>query len=111
MGNPTSFRDDSGLRPLEVTDASWDNGMNWAGSNAPGIGINFGEGAVVGTPEQFTLLDQAGEARVPQTSAQIGFEDGDSIRQGTNSDTGDGTVTPIANVTLVTLEAGWVNAV
>lgn len=64
MSNPdvTFFQDDSAVtsRTAEETndDANWDNGMNLVASNAPGVGINQGGGAVVGTPEQFTLLDQ-----------------------------------------------------
>jgi hypothetical protein len=111
MGNPTAFRDDSQARTGEVPTASWVNGVNWGGSCAPGIGINYGEGAVVGTPAQFTLLDQTGAARDPQASAQIGFEDGDSTRQGTNAANGDGTVTPVANVALISLAAGWVDEI
>ena len=107
---PTFFQDDSEQRPLEVTSASWVNGMNAGASNAPGIGINMLQGAIVGTPEQFTLLDQAGDARVPQASAQIGFEDGDSIRYGTNDADGSGEVTPTSNCTLNTLAGGWVAA-
>ena len=107
---PTSFRDDSLVRSGEVTDADWTNGMNWAASNAPGIGINMLQGAIVGTPEQFTLLDQAGDARVPQKSAQIGHEDGDSIRYGTNNAGGSGVLTPTSNCTLNTLAGGWVAA-
>lgn len=108
--NPTAFRDDSEVRSSEVPGASWTNGMNWGGSNAPGIGINQGGGAVVGTPAQFTLLDQKAAARDPQKSAGIGKEDGDSIRHGTNSLTGDGTLTPVANSALITLANGWVDA-
>jgi hypothetical protein len=112
MGNPTAFIDDSliAARALEVPDATWDDGCNNAGSNAPGIGINYEEGAVAGTPEQFTLLDQNGDARTTQASAQIGYEDGDTIRSVINGD-GDGTVTLVANVSLVDLSAGWVAGV
>lgn len=111
MGNPTAFRDDSEARSVEVPNASWTNGMNWAASNAPGVGINYGEGAVVGTPEQFTLLDQKGAARNPQVSAQIGLEEGDAIRHGTNATNGDGTLTPVANVALTDLAVGWTDAI
>lgn len=74
MGEPTVFQDDAAqtARALEVTAASFVNGMNLGGSCAPGIGINMNEGAIVGTPEQFTLLNQSGAARVPQTSQSIG---------------------------------------
>ena len=107
---PTSFRDDSEVRSVEVPDADWTSGMNWGGSNAPGIGINMLQGAIVGTPEQFTLLDQAGDARVPQASSQIGLTDGDAIRYGTNDADGSGELTPTSNCTLNTLLAGWVAA-
>ena len=74
--DPTFFRDDSviALREVEVPNASFANGMNNGGSNAPGVGINMGEGAVVGTFPQFTLLDQHGDARAAQISQAIGGE-------------------------------------
>ena len=74
MGEPTVFQDDAAqtARALEVPASDFQNGMNLGGSCAPGIGINMNEGAVVGTPEQFTLLDQFGNARVPQISQSIG---------------------------------------
>jgi len=74
MSNPdvTYFVDDIAVTAGEarVPAADFDNGMNHGASNAPGIGINQGGGAVEGTPEQFTLLDQgrpveSGEAQVP----------------------------------------------
>lgn len=106
---PTSFRDDSQVRSVEVPGASWVNGMNWAGSNAPGIGINMGIPNLVGTPQQFTLLNQKGLARDPQISAQIGLEEGDAIRFGANGP-GDGTFTPTANCDLLVLATGWAAA-
>ena len=74
MGNPTAFQDDAAvaLRAVEVPLASFANGMNMGGSNAPGVGINIDGGAVVCTLEQFTLLDQNGLARVGQRSQSIG---------------------------------------
>ncbi|RLA50985.1 MAG: hypothetical protein DRQ98_12140, partial [Gammaproteobacteria bacterium] len=78
---PTVFRDTAAAnaRALETPAANFENGMNLSGSCACGIGINMLKGAVVGTPEQFTLLDQgnlaAGDApapRVPQISQSIG---------------------------------------
>jgi hypothetical protein len=147
MGEPTVFQDDAAAtaRALEVTGASFANGMNLGGSCAPGLGINMNEGAVVGTPEQFTLEDQFENVRVPQIGQSIGglpyvdrssidwpgsgglpgTEPDASIRFGDNptnpekeaavaGNSGpsiDGTITPIANATLVTLGAGWVAAV
>jgi hypothetical protein len=124
----TFFIDDVAVtaRELEVVGASFDNGMNLAGSNACGIGINMNEGAVVGTPEQFTLLDQHGNAREAQISQHIGgsgLGDGSSgtqpdavVRFGDSptqaakdADTAlDGTITTLGNSTLTTLGAGWV---
>ena len=81
MGEPTVFIDDAAVaaRSAEVPAASFANGMNLGGSNAAGVGINMNEGAVVGEPQQFTLLDQGNLAdgftpapRVPQTSQHIG---------------------------------------
>ena len=81
MSEPTFLQDDAAVtaRALEVVGASFANGMNLGGSCAPGIGINMLKGAVVGSPEQFTLLDQGNlansftpAARDPQTSQSIG---------------------------------------
>ena len=119
MGEPTFFIDATAqsTRAAQVPDASFDNGANLAGSNACGIGINMNEGAVVGTPEQFTLLDQHGDVRAPQISQHIGgsgLGDGTEgtlpdapIRFGTPSTSGDGAVTPIGNSTLNDLAVGW----
>jgi hypothetical protein len=40
---PTFCLDVAKTRPSEVTGASWSDGMNRVGSNAPGIGVNTGE--------------------------------------------------------------------
>ena len=87
------------------------------------------QGAVVGEPQQFTLLDQHGNARNAQISQFIGGEPycdpanwpssggqsgtlpDDVIRFGTPSDTGDGTVTPTGNSALTDLAVGWVAGV
>ena len=136
MGEPTYFIDDIArtAREAEVTAASFDNGMNLGGACACGLGINMNEGAVVGTPEQFTLLDQFENAREAQISQHIGGEgltlvaDWPSsggqegtlpdavIRFGTlptqaakDADTAlDGTIIAVGNATLTTLGAGWV---
>ena len=39
----TYHRDDTYKRDLEVPVADWDDGMNYGGSNAMGIGINTGD--------------------------------------------------------------------
>ena len=120
MGEPTFFQDDVAVtaRELENTGASFVNGANLAGSNAPGIGINMNEGAVVGEPQQFTLLDQHGDAREAQISQHIGgsgLGDGsigtlpDAVIQfGPASASGDGTIVATGNATLSSLAAGWV---
>ena len=130
MGDPTVFSDDAAraARAPEVPQASFVNGTNLAASNASGIGINIGGGAVVGTPEQFTLLDQDGDARVGQRSQHIG---GSGLGSGTEGDlpaasiyTGtlpnqaakdadpalDGTVIKTGNASLADLAIGWVAA-
>ena len=124
---PTYFVDDAAVtaREAEVTAADFDNGCNLAGSNGAGIGINMNEGAVVGTPNQFTLLDQHGDAREAQISQHIGgsgLGDGSIgtlpdavIRFGTlpteaakDSDPAiDGTIVPVGNATLSVLLDGW----
>jgi len=112
-------------RKLEVTAADFDAGCNLAASNAPGVGINIGGGAVVGTADQFTLLDQAGAARTPQDSSVIGGEGlttaaeypssggaagagVEPIQSGVPTTTGDGDVTVGGDATLASLAAGWV---
>lgn len=60
------------LREAELPDANFTNGGNMAGSCAVGIGINMLEGEVVGTPEQFTLLDVNDLPRNAQRSQSIG---------------------------------------
>jgi hypothetical protein len=75
--NPTMFRNDTAIaaRAAEVPEADFTNGVNNA-SCSMGIGINAGGGAVVGTPEQFTLASQFGTVdvadRTPQISQSIG---------------------------------------
>ena len=127
MGNPTFFIDNTTVtaREAEVTDASFSNGMNLGGSCAPGIGINMNEGAVIGERQQFTLLDQHGDARAAQISQHIGGDGltlvtdwpgsggdigtlpGSVIRFGPASDEGDGAITATGNCTLASLAAGW----
>ena len=127
MGNPTIFRDDAATaaRAAEVPNASFYNGVNNAGSCACGIGINADEGAVVGTPNQFTLLDQFGSARAgqisqsiggypyvpasayPSSGGQSGISPQSTIFVAANSVNGDGTVTNLGNATLDSLAAGW----
>ena len=128
MGEATYFIDDiaRAARELEVVDASFVNGMNNGGSNAPGVGINMNEGAVVGTPEQFTLLDQHGNAREAQISQHIGGSGLGDGSEGTLPDAVvrfgdapteaakdadpavDGTIVSLGNSTLSSLAAGWV---
>lgn len=122
--NPTYFIDDvaQAARAAEVTAADFDGGCNLAGSCAPGVGINMLGGAVVGTPEQFTLEDQHENARVGQISqhigglgySDVGTSSGDAftapesvVRTGTVSTTGDGQITPTGNANLNSLAAGW----
>jgi len=119
MGNPTAFYDDAAIasRAGELPNASFDNGTNLGGSNACGLGINQGEGAVVGEPQQFTLLDQHGNARAAQISQHIGGSglgagtSGTSpdavVREVANDVAGDGSVAVVGNSTLATLGAGW----
>ena len=118
---PSYFLDDSVVttRAAEVTGASFANGMNAGGANAPGIGIGPGANAA-GTVDQLTLLDQAGAARTPQKSQAIGgvalgagsaAAAADPIRFGTNATNGGGVMTSTGNSTLTTLAAGWVPVV
>lgn len=118
MGIPTYFNNPTTVaaRALEVVAADFENGMNPGASCAPGIGINMGEGAVVGTPEQFTLLDQAGAVREPQDSSYIG---GTGLGDGaegpgltpilsSSNIAADGTPTQTGTANLETLANGWV---
>jgi len=133
MNSPTSFVDASAktAREAEVPDASFDNGMNGGGSNAPGIGIATDVPDLTGDPASWTLLDQEGNPRTPQNSQQIG---GDAYsdfandyplsggQEGAGDEPvlvvetpadpdpiagGDGTSTPLGNATLPDLATGW----
>lgn len=120
MGEPTYFIDDIAqtARAAEVPNADFAAGCNEAGSCAPGLGINMNEGAISGTPENFTLLDQFGNARAAQISQHIGGSglDVGSVgllpeavaRFGTNPADASGEITVIGNCTLTTLAGGWV---
>ena len=119
MAQPATFIDDTAraTRVGEVSGASFLNGMN-NGSCQPGIGITNGPTDLAGTPEQFTLLDQNGDARTPQLGQSLGgvaLGAGESIVASQaidlvdNGVTGDGTVTKDGTgATLTTLAAGWV---
>ena len=138
MTLPTYFVDDTAVaaRALEDPAASFANGMNLGASNAPGVGINVLGGAVVGTPEQYTLLDQFQNARDAQISQAIGgfpFVDratipypGSGGTPGTTPDATlaygttptqaakdadsalDGTITPDGAPSLLDIAVGWV---
>lgn len=132
----TYFQDDiaRAAREAEVVGADFLNGMNMGGSNACGIGINMNEGPIIGTPEQFTLLDQHGNARAAQISQSLGghpfvaaaaypssggtegtlpdavIRYGDApVQSAKDADPSiDGTIIPVGNSTLTTLAGGWV---
>tara|TARA_R110000851_G_scaffold129651_1_gene262739 strand:+ start:22622 stop:22957 length:336 start_codon:yes stop_codon:yes gene_type:complete len=108
MTKATFYTNDAAVtgRAIEVPAASFLNGMNLGASNAPAIGINVGVTNIVGTDEQFTLLDQAGVARTPQLSQIIGAA-ATPVSVATVSATGDGTATDDGDATLVSLAAGW----
>lgn len=108
MTNPSYLLDETSVaaRASEVPNASFANGMNAGASNAPGVGINAGVANIAGTDEQFTLLDQAGAARTPQDSQQIGTT-AVPVKIGTNHADGTGVTTDTGDATLVSLAAGW----
>ena len=120
MAQPATFIDVTAraTRTGEVSGASFLNGMNNS-SCQPGIGISNGPTDLVGTPEQFTLLDQNAAARTPQDGQSIGgvaLNDGETVVANQAIDlvdaadnSGDGTVTVDGTgATLTTLAAGWV---
>ena len=123
MSQPATFIDVDAraVRPAEVPAASFVNGMNNA-SCQPGIGISGGPTDLEGSPEQFTLLDQNGDARTPQLGQSLGgvaLGDGEEVVASQAIDlvdpadnSGDGTVTVDGTgATLTTLAAGWVAGV
>lgn len=123
MSQPATFIDVTAraTRVGEVPNASFLNGMN-NGSCQPAVGISNGPTDLVGTPEQFTLLDQNGDARAPQLGQSLGgvaLGDGETVvaNQAIDlvdaaDDSGDGTVTVDGTgATLTTLAAGWVAGV
>lgn len=124
MPQVTAFVDSAAVaaRAVEVPDADFAAGCNAGATNSSGIGINIGGGEVIGTPEQYTLLDQFENARAAQISQCIGgpgysaagTSDGQEgtlpdavIRAGNPSASGDGGVTGTGNASLLTLLAGW----
>ena len=120
MAQPATFIDVDAraVRVGEVSGASFLDGMN-NGSCQPGVGITNGPTDLVGTPEQFTLLDQNEAARTPQLGQSLGgvaLGDGETVvaSQAIDlvdpaDDSGDGTVTVDGTgATLTTLAAGWV---
>ena len=118
MAQAATFIDDTAraTRASEVAAASFLNGMN-NGSCQPGVGITSGPINLVGTPQQFTLLDQNEDARTPQLGQSIGgvaLGAGEGIVASQAIDlvdngAGDGTVTKDGTgATLTTLAAGWV---
>lgn len=119
MLNPTVFVDIDAvtLRILEVPAASFNNGCNNAASSSGGIGINMAGGEVVGTPNQFTLLDQKGLDRIAQNGQSIGAELNQYIITGTvptqaqkDADPSlEGTLSLLGASSLITLEEGWVS--
>ena len=119
MAQPATFIDVTAraTRVGEVPNASFLDGMNNS-SCQPGIGISNGPTDLVGTVEQFTLLDQNAAARTPQDGQSIGgvaLNDGETVVASQAIDlvdvsaSGDGTVTVDGTgATLTTLAAGWV---
>lgn len=118
MLNPTVFVDvdAAAARAIEVPAASFTNGCNGPASTGGGIGINMAGGEVVGTPNQFTLLDQNGLARVAQISQSIGLEPNQFIITGTSPTQAEkdadpsleGTLSLLGAASLITLPEGWV---
>lgn len=114
------FRDDNAIlvRSGELPYADFVTGVNNAASNAAGIGINVGGGAITGEPQQFTLEDQRGVARTTQISQLVGgngLGDGTSgtlpdavIFKGTPTTNGNGNISYDGNVSLTDLATGWV---
>ncbi len=120
MAQAATFIDDTAraVRVGEVPNASFVDGMN-NGSCQPGVGISSGPTNLVGTPEQFTLLDQNEAPRTPQLGQSLGgvaLGDGEDVAASQPidlidpaDDSGDGTiVVDGSGATLTTLAAGWV---
>lgn len=72
------------VRQPEVPLADFEGGMNRGGSCAPGLGINTGN--VNPKLDDWTVLDQDGNARAPQNGQHLG---------GSGLGDGDQSVTPI----------------
>lgn len=120
MNQPTYYFDvpASVVRIPEVPAASFVNGMNAGGSNAPGIGIATDEPNLTGEPQGWTLLDQYGDARTPQNSQPIGgsaLGDGISgkpagraiIVSDSDAQVGDGVPVDLGSAQLPDLATGW----
>lgn len=93
-------------RELENTAADFAEGVNRAGSNAPGIGVATANGQA--KLSDWTVLDQAGAARDPQDSQHIGASGLGSGHATTNYPLNVDSVGDINDtVKLVTLGTGW----
>ena len=130
MNKPTTFIDGSAraARTSEVPDASFTNGMNAGGLNAPGVGVATDVAGLTGDASGWTLLDQYGDPRAPQNSQSIGgraysdFANDYPLSGGqegkgdepvfvvTPSNNGSGNSTVDGNATLPDLATGWTAA-
>jgi hypothetical protein len=118
MNAPTVFVDNIELvlRSGELPDANWGTGMDYAASNACGIGVATANPNLEESLPSWTLLDQDGAARTPQVSQVIGGG-GPAGNAGkglqpvevvANNESGDGGISASQEARLVTLAAGWV---
>lgn len=118
MNSPTSYIDkvETIIRQGEVPNANWGTGMDYTASNACGMGIATDNPNLEQSLPSWTLLDQDGDARVPQVSQVIGGGGPDGLSgKGlapidvvVNGPDGDGAVLSSQEAHLVTLAAGWV---
>lgn len=118
--SPTYFIDETTVstRESEVPLASFRNGANMCGSNAPAIGVaNHGPTQTTNLEQQlpnWTLLDQFGNPRSPITSQYLGVNALGTGLEGNAgypvqfiSNAGQGNITPGGDAKLVDLAVGY----
>jgi hypothetical protein len=72
IGRPVQYVNVPAERLTETPAADWTGGANPVAGNNNGIGIALDGGSVRGTPDDWTLLDQDGQPRTPQSTQYIG---------------------------------------
>jgi len=117
MNDPTWYVNGTEVftRAGQVPNAQWATGCLYAASNSPGIGISTGV-TNLEESDNWTLLDQFGEARTPQIGQMIGKGESFLLPGIGVSDNavatgnGDYSLNRTGSATLSSLATGWESA-